>query len=1518
VTSIRPRHAAYFPADSHGKRTGFAADEKLLKAFEREAYSLKVAAPGTYRSENPAHRLSLNFDRDEVRISHPGGRVSIRLAGFGYGDKLRKPRYVRSVATANRLEYRRGDLTEWYANTAQGLEQGFTFARRPGAHRDGEPLVIAVDVAGDLVPTGEAEDGSILLRSHEGVILRYSGLEARDAHGRNLPARLDVKGAEIRLMVDDRDAEYPVVVDPTWTQQQELIPPEPQNYSFGTSVSIDGDTAIIGAPVKLTPQGEGVAYVYILSGDTWTLQQELPDPGQSRSDSFGYSVSLSGNTAVIGAYGSNGNAQDSGVAYVFIRNGTVWTQQAELISGDGATSDEFGYSVSVSGNTAIVGAPEKNNYAGAAYAFVRNGSTWMPQQEWPDPGTGEDRFGFSVSVGGTTALIGANTTTVNSHILAGAAYVSVQSGSTWSRPQELTANDAEESDQFGAAVAVNGDTAVIGAVGRNEFDGVAYVFTATGGEWSQQQELAAPDPGSADNFGVAVAVDGNTAVIGAQYKTIQSQSQQGAAYVFMNSGGVWSLQPGVTFFGILQPELTANDIGSHSRFGNAVGISGNTVMIGAQGAAYVEGPGANALLVGSSAGTSSVALDYSGPWSAQADSSFLQISPGSASGNGNARVQFTYAAFTGAGSRAGSLTVAGLPVPLTQAGANYLGPGGMVTLPSTGLGYPGGAAADSSGNIYIADLDNETIEEWNAATQQYTTLIPTSAGLSSPADVALDGAGNVYIADDVNDSIEVWSPITQQLTQVVQSSAGLNLPTGVAVDGVGNIYIADPGNFAIEEWSASTQTLTTLVRGGETDAIKPYGVAVDGFGNVYIADANNNAIEEWVAATQKLITLISGVNAPNGIRVDAFGNLYISVSTAAGTEIEEWNALTSQLTVLIPASSANKAVAVDGSGNVYVASDTTTFNSPLFVELLNAFAGPATLIEPPTAGTDSLLPVLPSTATLTGVYAPISDQGWLTIGTIANGVVSFSFTANTSSTARTAHISLLGQQVTVIQNGPVLSVAKSHTGNFTQGQNGATYAVTVSNQAGAPPTSGTVTVTETAPSGLTLVSMSGTGWACGAIVNNSESCTNSNALAGGASYPTITVTVNVAANAPTPVVNQVSVSGGGSGPASAIDPTIISVPAGAISIGSVTVTPGAAFNLPVTISLNASISLTSFTFGAQIAPNAGSPALTGSLAFSSALTSGVTTQSTANSINATWSSLNPALSGTVIVGYIIGTVPLSAVSGNTYTVQLTTAGTSQGNTTYSFDFGPNAILSASYTYLVGDVYPYTSDAAPNFGSGQLTLQDLVLILFAANNVPGYRPTVCSDRFDAMDTYPVDTVTTRGGDGVLDIHDVVVELFRVNNLDQSRPVRASRGGVCPASITASVASTATIGAPVQASLGFGTAEKLGRDEERIPVYLEARADLTRVAITFAVGDGRSNLRFAEANTSPPLAQGEPGAVAVAWTEGLSVQSGHRILLGYVVGPAGVSGRLAVYGLSASSLEDNREIPINTSGAIGMNR
>ena len=199
-------------------------------------------------------------------------------------------------------------------------------------------------------------------------------------------------------------------------------------------------------------------------------QQKLTASDGAALDFFGYSVSVSGETAMVGAISKN---HGQGAAYVFVRSGGVWSQQQELTASDGASNDAFGNSLSVSGDTAMIGAYVKNSQQGAAYVFVRSGAVWSQEQELTaSDGAANTRFGFSISVSGNTAVIGSPWNLS----AGGAAYIFVRGSGTWSQQQELTAADGVVPDQFGLSVSLSGDTALIGARFKNNNQGAAYVF----------------------------------------------------------------------------------------------------------------------------------------------------------------------------------------------------------------------------------------------------------------------------------------------------------------------------------------------------------------------------------------------------------------------------------------------------------------------------------------------------------------------------------------------------------------------------------------------------------------------------------------------------------------------------------------------------------------------------------------------------------------------------------------------------------------------------------------------------------------------------------------------------------------------------------------------------------------------------------------------------------------------------------------------------------------------------------
>jgi hypothetical protein len=423
------------------------------------------------------------------------------------------------------------------------------------------------------------------------------------------------------------------------------------------------------------------------------------------------------------------------------------------------------------------------------------------------------------------------------------------------------------------------------------------------------------------------------------------------------------------------------------------------------GAAAQPSLGTTTLLEGPGAGSDSVVLAVAAPtntWTAAANDAWLHLDVANQSGAGSTNVVFSYDTNSGA-IRTGTLTIAGQTLTVTQAGSTYVAaPGPLTALVASGLNEPEGVAVGGAGNVYIADTDNNVIKEWTAANNSVTTLVVS--GLSEPCGVAADGAGNVYIADYGYSLIKEWTAANNILTTLVGS--GLNLPEGVAVDGASNVYIADTRNNAIKKWTAANNTVTTLVASGLNF---PTGVAVDGVGNVYIADTDNNVIKEWTAANNTVTTLVSsGLSYPTDVAVDGAGNVYIADSN--NNAIKEWTAANNTVTTLAASGlSYPIRVAVDAARNVYVAD----WGNNAIKELPRAFVDPTGKLEGLAAGRDVLPVVLPATANLLAPFAPTSDQAWLTITGITNGVVSFAFDATTSN--RTAHITLLGQPIFITQ-----------------------------------------------------------------------------------------------------------------------------------------------------------------------------------------------------------------------------------------------------------------------------------------------------------------------------------------------------------------------------------------------------------------------------------------------------------------------------------------------------------------------
>ncbi|MHC4510547.1 MAG: LamG-like jellyroll fold domain-containing protein, partial [Planctomycetota bacterium] len=358
-----------------------------------------------------------------------------------------------------------------------------------------------------------------------------------------------------------------------WVQLAKLIASDgaAEDY-FGVSVSISGDYAIVGAHQSWgasQPLDNGKAYIFKWDGAGWSQQQKLLASDGAAGDWFGQSVSISGDLAIVGAWGDDDNGSESGSAYMFGWDGTSWVQQQKLLAADGAAGDRFGRSVSLSGDFAIVGAPkddDKGNNSGSAYIFKWDGTSWVQQQKLlASDGAARDQFGPSVSISGDLAIVGAPGDDDKGK-WTGSAYIFKRDGTSWVQQQKLLASDGAAIDFFGTSVSISGDLAIVGA----DEAGSAYIFKWDGTSWVQQQKLLASDGAAGDGFGVSVSISGDLAIVGAHYDDDKGE-WTGSAYIFKRDGTSW----------VQQQKLLASDGAAGDRFGVSVSISGNLAVVGA-------------------------------------------------------------------------------------------------------------------------------------------------------------------------------------------------------------------------------------------------------------------------------------------------------------------------------------------------------------------------------------------------------------------------------------------------------------------------------------------------------------------------------------------------------------------------------------------------------------------------------------------------------------------------------------------------------------------------------------------------------------------------------------------------------------------------------------------------------------------------------------------------------------------------------------------------------------------------
>jgi hypothetical protein len=574
------------------------AQSSLSAALGRDLPGYQTRAlRGSVETTNSRQKLTVSFTDRAVELRR--GRESWRIAflSFGYGDALKPAVETAPTANSNRVQYQRGALTEWYVNGPVGLEQGFTVQNRPGLS-NGQPLTIALALEGSLVAVVDAGKTALTLNDPEGhAQLHYSGLSAHDATGRNLPAWLEIKDAQLLLKTDDAQARYPVVIDP-FVQSAELTASDGAvNEELGASVSVSGNTVVAGAPGCSGCGFVGAAYVFTMPANGWsnmTQTAKLTASDGTTNNQFGFAVSIDGNTIAIGSHAEN---KSRGAVYVFVEPSGGWTdmtETAKLTGSDSKSGDLLGRSVSISGGTVVAGAPQATvgtvKDQGAAYLFVEPFAGWANATETAkltaSGGVKWGQLGYSVDIDGNTVVAGAPSPVPQRVASAGVAYLFVEPPSGWvsmTQTAALTGSDTKLGDRLANYVAVSGNTVVAGAPlatpGSKQQQGAAYVFVEPFAGWAnatQTAKLTSSDGVRGGYFGRSVSISGNQIVVGAPNQTVGSNPGEGAVYEFDEPANGWTDMTQTA-------ELDVSPGAQYDLVGGRVSINNGTVVTGALG-----------------------------------------------------------------------------------------------------------------------------------------------------------------------------------------------------------------------------------------------------------------------------------------------------------------------------------------------------------------------------------------------------------------------------------------------------------------------------------------------------------------------------------------------------------------------------------------------------------------------------------------------------------------------------------------------------------------------------------------------------------------------------------------------------------------------------------------------------------------------------------------------------------------------------------------------------------------------
>lgn len=590
------------PVPVASPRSDGARHTPVRGATLRAAYIQEVqrSAGSHYRPEqsradsvrlvNRRQGLRAELERGVLRVTPStadrGAPAALRLLSYGCGAETAAALPVVAPGLRGaRVEYERGLLVEWYVNGPLGIEQGFDLKAGPpcGGRGAGSEVSLNLEIdtekgstlRPELVPGGASGSTWLALRDEEGqVALAYTDFSALDASGRPLATRMSLSGRLLALHVETRGARYPIVVDPLlWAPRRgpiKLAAGDTQaNDHMGASVVVSGDTAVIGVPGDDDPYKDvGSARVFRRNAmGNWEERALLSaDPVLDGNGGQALGIGEVGDGSkwvVIGAPGT--------------LNVTVLQGQDDTWNFVGGWSnfETFGSAVANSGARGIVGEPGPAGSEGRVFMLEHDPMIGSDIDNGHMIGDGVARhLGAAVALDGDLALAGAPDDPARG-ASAGAVYWFRRFGVLdWQRQGVFFGTDTAAGDRFGSALAISGNTAVVGVPARNGGRGAVYIFTHSAGVWTQQAQLAPTMLGPGDAFGTSVSLIGNRLLIGAPRTDLPGATDAGAVYAYSRSGVTWQEQ---------SPRVTADTPLAGELFGSSVALdaSGAFGIVGA-------------------------------------------------------------------------------------------------------------------------------------------------------------------------------------------------------------------------------------------------------------------------------------------------------------------------------------------------------------------------------------------------------------------------------------------------------------------------------------------------------------------------------------------------------------------------------------------------------------------------------------------------------------------------------------------------------------------------------------------------------------------------------------------------------------------------------------------------------------------------------------------------------------------------------------------------------------------------